>query len=276
MPDNSVVSFDISAVANKLIDKTGLGSFKEIQTKTYKSIMSEIASRQDIDPIERMAIVHDLKRIVKEFRNKHDIVEMACKDLHPDAKPEELNDDWMSYYFDKARLVTDEKMRIIWAKLLANEVNEPNSCSKNTIHILSIMNAYDAQEFMKLIPFYFTTNNIVDRQVFLIYNLEDIQFYQALDINLNCIINNDKLGLISYLSSSGISFECKEVVFYYGKRIFNVSSKNGFIDLGCVALTPEGKQLLNICEPVFNDRVLDNCIKAWNNYKYEVTEAEDV
>ena len=44
-----------------------------------------------------------------------------------------------SFYFEKAKLVSDESMRGIWASILAEEINAPNSISRSLIHTLSII-----------------------------------------------------------------------------------------------------------------------------------------
>jgi Protein of unknown function (DUF2806) len=48
-----------------------------------------------------------------------------------------VNDDWITNFFDKCRIVSDEEMQQIWAKVLAVEANKPGTYSKRTVNFLS-------------------------------------------------------------------------------------------------------------------------------------------
>jgi hypothetical protein len=41
------------------------------------------------------------------------------------ATPEKLEDDWITNFFDKCRLISDEEMQTLWSKVLAGEANAP-------------------------------------------------------------------------------------------------------------------------------------------------------
>lgn len=50
-----------------------------------KSIIEEISNRQDINPMERAAIVSNYKKIVKEYENQVDIMRIAVEHLEPNS-----------------------------------------------------------------------------------------------------------------------------------------------------------------------------------------------
>ena len=50
----------------------------------------------------------------------------------PDSKPENVEDDWLTHFFDKSCLISDKGMQNIWANILAGESNQPGSFSKRT------------------------------------------------------------------------------------------------------------------------------------------------
>ena len=57
-----------------------------------KSIIEEISNRQDINPVERAAIVSNYRKIVKEYKNQVDIMRIAVEHLEPNYIPENVKD----------------------------------------------------------------------------------------------------------------------------------------------------------------------------------------
>jgi Protein of unknown function (DUF2806) len=45
--------------------------------------------------------------------------------LNEGAKPENLEKDWISNFFDKSKQTSDEAMRKLWSSILASEANNP-------------------------------------------------------------------------------------------------------------------------------------------------------
>jgi hypothetical protein len=62
--------------------------------------------------------------------NIKNITVKAISKLDVASKPEELEKDWVSYFFSKSRLTSDEEMQSLWASILAGQVNRPASFSK--------------------------------------------------------------------------------------------------------------------------------------------------
>ena len=102
---------------------------KKMVVEAKKSILSEISTDESIDPIERYALVSYTKKFAKEYVNQSKIVIKSGKYLTTDARPENLDDDWLSDFMDKAGKISSEEMQEIWAKILAQEVNHPSSIS---------------------------------------------------------------------------------------------------------------------------------------------------
>ena len=81
------------------------------------------------------------------------VTQLAIEHLKPDAKPDEINDDWLVDLFEKVKKVSDADMQKLWAKVLAGEANSTGSFSKVTLHTLSILDADDAKSFAALAGF---------------------------------------------------------------------------------------------------------------------------
>lgn len=73
----------------------------------------------------------------------------ALPQFSPDAKPQDVKQDWMENYVGHAGKAGDEDAETLWARILAGEVNKPGSYSKRTLEILSVMTQQEAELFVK-------------------------------------------------------------------------------------------------------------------------------
>ena len=63
------------------------------------------------------------------------------------ATIEQMDDDWIVSHSEKARLVSDKEMQILWARILASEAEVPGSFSKRTLEVLSVLEKTEAHLF---------------------------------------------------------------------------------------------------------------------------------
>ncbi len=80
------------------------------------------------------------------------IVEEALGLLPESVSDEPVDRDWMSRFFQECQDVSDEELRKLWAKLLANEVAEPGGCSRRTLTVLRDVSPNEARRFTELCP----------------------------------------------------------------------------------------------------------------------------
>lgn len=92
------------------------------------------------------------RMILEEEKNQQNIEAVTAKaipHLSTDAKPEELDEDFVRYLFDKAKMVSNEEMQSVWAKILAGEASKAGSFSRRTMDIVSQMRKQDAELFTR-------------------------------------------------------------------------------------------------------------------------------
>src|SRR6266542_4826978 len=70
-------------------------------------------------------------------KNIEDITAKALPQLEEGAKPDAMEDDWVTNFFDKSRIVSDTQMQDLWSRVLAGEANTPGAYSKRTVNFLS-------------------------------------------------------------------------------------------------------------------------------------------
>lgn len=122
---------------------------EELARETY---IDEIKN-SNLPSLQKAAFISKATEIIKEYTNQHDIVKIAIENMDANARPEEVQDDWLSAFMDKARLISDKEFQVIWGYLLAKECATPNSIPKSLLHILEQMDKEDAKAFSSICKF---------------------------------------------------------------------------------------------------------------------------
>lgn len=72
------------------------------------------------------------------------------KQHHSETTAAEYNFDWFVIFYEAVGNISDEQMQSIWAKILAGEMNKPNSYSLRTIEVLKNISQQEANLFEKI------------------------------------------------------------------------------------------------------------------------------
>ena len=113
-------------------------------------------SEIDVTDLQRRAAMRWIEEETKNQVNIESITGQALPLVNDDAEPERIEDDFLRNFFDKCRIVSDEQMQDIWARILAGEANNPGTFSRKTINILGDMDKKDAELFGQLCRFVWT------------------------------------------------------------------------------------------------------------------------
>jgi Protein of unknown function (DUF2806) len=175
-----------------------------------------------------------------------------------------MEDDWIANFFDKCRIVSDEEMQQIWAKVLAGEANLPGTYSKRTVNFLGSLDKQDAVLFTKLCGFGWQIGNVA----ILIYDVKD-PIYTDAGINFSALSHLDDIGLISFQHLTGfkrMAFPKRISVSYYCEPVnieFNNDAGND-LETGKVLLTQVGQQMAPICGSQSVPGFMDYVLRRWN------------
>lgn len=75
--------------------------------------------------------------------------EEYAKMLHSDSKAT-YDFDWFMRFYEAVGNVSDEEMQLVWAKILAGEVNKPKSFSLGTLDVMRNLDKQDAELFKRI------------------------------------------------------------------------------------------------------------------------------
>lgn len=87
----------------------------------------------------------------KRQRNIHKVVLLAAEKLGDKEVPNhEPDHDWTARFFNEVKDVSSEEMQLLWAKVLAGQVERPGNTSLRTLSILKNLDQSTAELFRKL------------------------------------------------------------------------------------------------------------------------------
>lgn len=239
--------------------KEGLAIYKE-------SIMND----NTLSGIEKGARISTAQKELKQYINQGRIISYATKDIKDDAKMN-IDDDWLMYFFDHAKNITNEELQEIWGKVLAGEINEPNTYTKQFLHVMSIMDSEIAKSFQKIRKCCFTLSS---KPYMFIYNrsyddgIDNGRLYGQININYNDIKELDNIGIVQYRHSNFFTIRSDYVEVCYGNKKIELKTDNNKIVTGNVSLTNIGEQLCKIVTPEYDESILDICLDIWKSFGY--------
>ncbi|MDK0618847.1 DUF2806 domain-containing protein [Clostridium perfringens] len=270
----------LSEPINKLIDSVSGAIGKAYQprhirkmadAKAYEIKMISEQLRENSD----VPIIYDAKGISMDTTNFEDLAKRASNRLaYQEIKKQEnidavvdnayselegkeleseenVDNDWMIRFINSVEDISNEKMQIIWGKILAGEIINPNSVSLRTLDVLRNLSKNEAKLFEKI------CNYIIDEQY--IYNDNDI--LKKYEIIYADMLNLADYGLInsSMLISNNINInENEEMLFKNDEYIVMAKSntENIQISLPIFLLSEAGKELSKIVNKKINSNYI--------------------
>jgi hypothetical protein len=265
------LSTPATVLIEKISDAVG-GVFRPYQIKRVAKAEAEANKIKALADIEISEIAQRvMQRLVHEEEKKQENIEKitadAANQLNDDAKPENIDNDWIADFFDKCRLISDIEMQSLWSRLLAGEANKPGSYSKRTIGLIANLDKADAQLFTNLLTFGWFLGDVVP----LIYD-EQHEIYNKKGIDFNSLNHLDDLGLINFGISGFQRLKLPQIItveYYQDPITVEFQEKeNNSLNLGKVLLTKAGQQLAPVCgsTPSMDFKQFD--LEKWHGLGY--------
>jgi hypothetical protein len=284
MPEsNSIINIgDLSKPANTLIERISDaigGIFRPYQIRRVAEAEAEAAkihavAEIEVSELQRRAIHRWMVEEAKKQQNIEGITQKALPQLSEDAKPDKLEDDWITNFFDKCRLISDEEMQVLWSNILAGEANSPGKYSKRTVNLLGSLDKSDAELFLRLCSFAVWMGEATP----LVYDTEH-DIYVGHGITFDALTHLETVGLIRFDSLAGFvqkGLAQKGYVDYFDKKLWIEFPKheNNDFQVGHVLLSKAGSQLATICASSSRDGFDQYLRDKWKALGYK-TEKDD-
>jgi hypothetical protein len=273
---------ELSKPATVLIEKiseaTG-GIFRPYQIRRVAQAEAQASkiravAQIEIEDIQRRALNRFLYEEANKQKNIESITRKALPAVEENARPQEIENDWLLNFYDKCRLISDEEMQVLWSKILAEEANSPGNFSKRTVNLLASFSKRDAELFNNLCSFVCHLN---DFPYPLIYNTDD-EIYKKAKINFVTLKHLEMIGLISFETAEGDYGQVNQpkqiVVTYFETKVnitFRKPMKNQFIT-GKVLFSEAGEELEQMHTATPRDGFKDYVFKQWRSFGYKILE----
>lgn len=255
MPGAIVNVGELSKPATVLIEKISEavgGVFKPYQLVRVAKAEAEAdqiraAAAIEVEELHRRALHRFLLEEASKQENMEAITGKALPMLDDGAKPEDLENDWITNFFDKCRLVSDQEMQVLWSRVLAGEAASPGTFSKRTVNFLSSLDKTDAISFTALCSFCWKMGGITA----LVFELNDA-IYKNNGINFRTLTELDAIGLVRFDSFAGfrrLNLPKRFAIYYYERPLLlELPQETGNeLPVGTVLLTKLGAELATIC-----------------------------
>lgn len=262
---------DLSKPATVLVEKISDalgGYFKPYQIKRVAKAEAEAEiikaqAQIEVTELQRRTLERFVAEEAKKQENIEKITEKAIPELEDSAKPQNIEDDWITNFFDKCRIISDNEMQSLWAKVLSGEGNSPGSYSKRTVNLLSSLDKSDAHLFTSLCGFGWLIREVTP----LIFDFEE-PVYNEKGINFDSLTHLDDIGLVSLenVVSYKVGVLSKKIVTRYFGTSYILEFKNqqnNDLNIGKVVLTKTGEQLCKICGSKPVDGFTNYVFKMW-------------
>jgi Protein of unknown function (DUF2806) len=256
--ENSIVKLgDLTKPATVLIEKISDavgGVFKPYQiVRVAKAEVEAELIRAEmqiqITDLHRRAMHRFVEEEAMHQLNIESITNLALPSLEEKASPQEMENDWITNFFDKCRIISDKEMQQIWSRILAGEANGPGTFAKRTVNLIADLDKSDAELFTRLCGFGWILDEDF-RPLVLDYRQADP--YNIKGIDLMSLMHLEELGLIQFNSISVYSIgELPKnlTVFYFGSplELMLPLDNDNKLSIGSVLLTRAGEQLASVC-----------------------------
>lgn len=273
---NSVINLgEISKPADTLIKKVSQavgGIFAPYQIKRIAKAEAEAAlisaqSKIEITDLTRRAVGRWIDEETRYQRNIEDITTKALPQLKEQSDPAAIEDDWITNFFDKSRIVSDAEMQTLWSRVLAGEANAPGTYSKRTVNSLADLDKSDAELFSKLCGFAWMLNERVP----LVFDIT-APIYEKNGVEFSAFIHLESIGLIQFNAVAGFKLYklAQDIsVSYYGKRLdlHMPKESDNELSIGKVLLSKIGQELAPICGSKPVDGFWEYVVDRWKQYK---------
>lgn len=219
-----------------------------------------------ITDLHRRAMHRFVEEEAQRQQNIEDITAKALPHLNESANPEAMERDWITNFFDKSRIITDQDMQALWARALAGEANLPGTFSKRTVNFLADLDKADAKMFSKLCGFVWKIEDTVP----LIFNFK-VEIYNKQGIKFSSLSHLESIGLIQFdgISSFSLVDLPDQISAHYFDRPLQlnlVAKPDNNLRVGNVMLTKTGQELAPICGSKPVDGFWEYVLEQWRAY----------
>ncbi len=218
------------------------------------------------------------KNLIGKQKNIDDISKIAAEQLHLQQSPpiihseyEEISDDWLNSFEAEAYTKSSDEMKLLFGKILALEITNPNSFSIKAIKTLSELDKETAQLFMKFCSISCLTiknEKITDGRIIIPEGKNvaqnglkefGISFAKAIELVEYGLISSELETNVEFLVSTPDELHEDDFCLLGGKKYTTTSNKARGVPSSGPMLSKVGRELALIVDvqpvPEYNEKL---------------------
>lgn len=275
MSDDKSISLvnlgELAKPVTLLIEKVSLaigsvwepGQIKRIARAKADACLIEAKSEIEITDLHRRAMTRFVEEEASRQTNMEEITKKAMSLLADESNPGNMEDDWVTNFYAKSRIVSNDDMQRIWAQVLAGEANAPGSFSKRTVNLLGDLDKRDAYLFQRLCGF----GCVLGEFTLLVFDSQ-AKIYTDLGINFGSLSHLSSLGLIQFNWVTGFKRQLlpKNFTVSCSGQVLSLTMENeaeNTLPVGTVFLTQAGQELAQVVKAPLVDGFYDYLKEQW-------------
>ena len=228
-------------------------------------------ARMELTNLEERAFERLAHQEARKQENIEQITIEAASQVKTDAKPENMDPDWIAHFFKQCDTVSDKEMQSLWSKLLSGEATKPGTFSKRTINLIASLDKRDAALFTLLGQFIW----MLGSPMAIIIDPND-PLLVAAGITFTDLKHLDSIGLINFeqITTFQVNGLPKFASASYCEKLVMLEFPNdtdNTVVLGNVLLTKTGQELFPICGSVRNLHHFEAVVAKWKAVGIKVT-----
>lgn len=256
-----------SEVINKVIDKisSAIGWQFTRDTPERIAVQSYIddIKKENYSPLEKAALIYNSRKTVKEYANQINILQSALPNIEDTANPQDVDDDWLSEFFEDVKNISNAQIQKVWGKILAGEINNPGSVSLRLVDAVKKITSDEAQCFVTAASLAVQHNH--DYVLLNLFNVKE-------KISQENIFSLEECGFLSgevLAYTVPLEKQKKEIICYNKEVVMlgeNLQQKAKLLTVSCYRFTKLGQQLLNIIQVKANNKfILEKATELQND-----------
>ena len=239
--------------------------------------ISELSYNEQLSVIETQELYERtcsrlLHQEIKKQENIENIINSAKdileKEQEDSISSKDVSEDWMMRFFNSVQDISDEKMQLLWGKILAGEIKQPNSFSLRSLDAMTKMSKDEAQLFEKLSSYV-----INFRGTYAILNNDDLN--EKYSISYGQIVALDECGIIDSSAmmslSLGIDEETNLEIIYDSQLLIAFAKDERKIRMQIFKLTRIGMEIFKIISHCYNKEYFDEVAKILARENREIS-----
>ncbi len=249
-------------VANNVIDKLSVAAGwvanrESLQKVAVTTFVSDIQN-SNLDPLNKAAIISNSKKIIREYSNQKEIIEMAISTIKNPEGINAVDDDWIIQFMDLAKNISNSDFQKIWALIFAKECSEAGSIPKSLLLVLQKMDRNDAEMFTRFAsltikiwgeytPYICEQFFSPDETVRGVYQQSNVTYDDLTQLEtLGLIKMNDNSFSSGYITNSNEDVDISKVEYFNSS--LDVPQRVDTIRVGNVIFTKDGRALRDAVE----------------------------